>query len=67
MSEAQDEADLHDMRIHRAKQLARPVMYQGRERFIAGFCWHPSDREMVVYLTGSHEAVRPNELILKEQ
>ena len=27
-------ADQHDLRIHRAKQLARPVGYKGLNRFI---------------------------------
>lgn len=64
---AQDEADQHDMRIHRARQLARPVLHAGVKKFIAGFCWHKGDSEMVVYLEGSSTPVRPADItILKE-
>lgn len=57
-----DEADMHDMRIHRCKQLARPVLHQGTKKFIAGFCWHKGDEEMVVYLNGFTGPVRPAEI-----
>ena len=63
----QDQADQHDLRIHRAKQLARPVMHDGLKKFIAGFCWHKGDREMVVYLEGSAEPVSPSEITILEQ
>lgn len=62
-----DEADRHDMRIHRAKQLARPVLHGGVKKFIAGFCWHDGDDEMVVYLKGSAQSVRPCEITILEQ
>lgn len=62
----QELADKHDLRIHRAKQLARPVEYQGLHRFIAGFCWHKGDDEMVIYLEGSAEPVKPSEITLLE-
>lgn len=64
---AQDEADKHEMRIHRAKQLARPVMHQGLKKYIAGFCWHKGDRELVIYLEGSAEPVPPSEITILEQ
>ncbi|KQQ40414.1 hypothetical protein ASF61_06565 [Duganella sp. Leaf126] len=64
---AQDQADQHDLRIHRAKQLARPVMHAGVKKFIAGFCWHKGDREMVVYMEGSAEPVRPADITILEQ
>ncbi|MYM65463.1 hypothetical protein GTP45_01270 [Pseudoduganella sp. FT55W] len=62
-----DDADKHDMRIHRSKQLARPVLHNGVKKFIAGFCWHDGDEEMVVYLKGSAEPVRPCEITILEQ
>jgi hypothetical protein len=62
-----DDADMHDMRIHRAKQLCRPVLHGGVKQFIAGFCWHDGDDEMVVYLKGSAEPVRPCEITILEQ
>jgi DNA-binding transcriptional MocR family regulator len=63
----QDQADQHDLRIHRAKQLARPVMHDGLKKFIAGFCWHKGDRGMVIYLEGSAEPVPPSEITILEQ
>ena len=60
-------ADQHDLRLHRAKQLARPVGYQGLNRFIAGFCWHKGDAEMTVYIEGLAEPVAPAELTILEQ
>lgn len=63
---SQDEADKHDLRLHRAKQLARQVEYRGLLHFIAGLHWHKGDREMTVYLEGSAEPVRPSDLILVE-
>lgn len=62
-----DQADKHDMRIHRAKQMCRPVEHCGLHKFIAGFCWHKGDAEMVVYLEGSAEPVRPSEITILEQ
>jgi hypothetical protein len=62
-----DEADKHDMRIHRAKQLARPVLHAGTKKHIAGFCHHDGDEEMVVYLKGSAAPVRPCEITILEQ
>lgn len=62
-----DLADKHDMRIHRAKQMCRPVGYRGLNHFIAGFCWHKGDDEMVVYLEGSAEPVKPSEITILEQ
>jgi hypothetical protein len=63
---SRDEADRHDMRIHRAKQLARPVEYKGLYQRVAGFCWHKGDDEMTVYLEGFAEPVRPSELTIVE-
>ncbi|KQW97108.1 hypothetical protein ASC94_09955 [Massilia sp. Root418] len=63
---SQDEADKHDLRLHRAKQLARQVEYRGLLHFIAGLHWHKGDSEMTVYLEGSAEPVRPCELTLVE-
>lgn len=60
-------ADQHDLRIHRAKQLARPVGYKGLNRFIAGFCWHKGDAEMTVYIEGLAEPVEPSEITILEQ
>jgi hypothetical protein len=60
-------ADQHDLRIHRAKQLARPVGYKGLNRFIAGFCWHKGDADMTVYIEGMAEPVAPAELTILEQ
>ena len=54
------------MRIHRAKQLCRPILHAGVNKFIAGFCWHKGDNEMIVYLEGSAEAVRPCDITIKE-
>lgn len=62
----QDQADKHDMRIHRSKQLARPVVHGGIKKFIAGFCWHKGDAEMVVYLVGSSAPLRPCEITILE-
>ncbi len=59
-----EEAQKHDMRIHRCKQLARPVLHQGTKKFIAGFCWHKGDEEMVVYLEGINGAVRPCDITI---
>lgn len=64
---AQDEADKHDLRIHRAMQRALPVMHNGLKQFIAGFCHHSGDAEMVVYLKGSAEPVRPCDITILEQ
>lgn len=60
-------ADQHDLRIHRARQLARPVGYKGLNRFIAGFCWHKGDADMTVYIEGLAEPVAPAELTILEQ
>ncbi len=60
-------ADQHDLRLHRAKQLARPVGYKGLNRFIAGFCWHKGDAEMTVYIEGLAEPVAPTEITILEQ
>lgn len=62
----QEMADKHDLRIHRAKQKCRPVEYHGIKHFIAGFCWHKGDDEMVIYLEGRGEAVKPSEIVLLE-
>ena len=64
---AQDQADQHDMRIHRAKQLARPVLHGGLKKFIAGFCWHKGDAEMVVYLEGVAGPVPPADITILEK
>ncbi|SDH42020.1 MULTISPECIES: hypothetical protein [unclassified Duganella] len=61
-----DDADKHDLRIHRAKQLCRQVLHDGVKKFIAGFCWHDGDDEMVVYLKGSAKPVRPCEITIPE-
>lgn len=60
-------ADQHDLRLHRAKQLARPVGYQGLNRFIAGFCWHKGDEELTVYIEGLTEPVAPSAITILEQ
>lgn len=60
-------ADQHDLRLHRAKQLARQVSYQGLNCFIAGFCWHKGDAEMTVYIEGLAEPVAPTEITILEQ
>lgn len=60
-------ADDHDMRIVRAKQLCRKVIYKGLFQFIGGFCHHDSDAEMIVYLKGRAEPVRPCEITFQEQ
>ena len=60
-------ADQHDLRIHRARQLARPVGYKGLNRFIAGFCWHKGDAEMTVYIEGLAEPIAPTEITILEQ
>lgn len=59
-----DEAEKHDMRIHRCKQLARPVLHQGTKKFVAGFCWHKGDEEMIVYLNGVTGPVRPVDIVI---
>lgn len=64
---AQDLADRHDLRLIRAKQLCRPVLHKGLKQFIGGYCHHKGDAEMIVYLTGSAEQVRPAEITLLEQ
>lgn len=61
-----DEADMHDMRIHRAKQLCRPILHAGVKKHIAGFCHHDGDEDMVVYLKGSAEPVKPSEITILE-
>lgn len=63
---AQDEADKHDLRIHRAMQRALPVMHNGLKQFIAGFRHHSGDAEMVVYLKGSAKPVRPCDITILE-
>lgn len=62
-----EEDDKHDLRIHRAKQLCRPVIHRGVKKFIAGFCWHKGDEEMIVYLEGSADEVRPCDITIVEQ
>lgn len=64
---ARELADQHDLRLHRAKQLARPVGYKGLNRFIAGFCWHKGDAEMTVYIEGLAEPIAPTEITILEQ
>lgn len=63
---AQELADDHDMRIVRAKQLCRKVIYKGLFQFIGGFCHHDADAEMIVYLKGRSEPVRPCEITFQE-
>jgi len=63
----QDQADQHDLRIHRAMQRALPVIHNGLKKFIAGFCHHSGDAEMVVYLKGSPTPVRPCDITILEQ
>lgn len=64
---AQQLADDHEMRIVRAKQLCRQVYHAGRLQFIAGYCHHDGDAEMVVYLKGFTGSVRPGEITFQEQ
>jgi hypothetical protein len=64
---AQDEADRHDLRIHRAMQRALPVMHAGLKQFIAGFCHHSGDAEMVIYLKRRSKPVRPCDITILEQ
>lgn len=64
---AQDAADRHDRMIHRCKQLCRPIRHAGVKKFIAGFCHHKGDAEMVVYLEGSAEPVRPCDITIIEE
>jgi len=64
---AQDLADQHDLRLHRAKQLSRQVMHAGVKKFIAGLHLHKGDTEMIVYLEGSAEPVRPCDIEILEQ
>ncbi|MBV6321973.1 hypothetical protein [Duganella violaceipulchra] len=61
-----DLVEQHDMRIHRAKQKCRPVLYRGLKYFIAGFCWHKGDEEMIVYLEGIAGPVRPCDITVLE-
>lgn len=63
----QDLADHHALRIHRAKQQCRPVEFAGKNHFIAGFCHHDGDAEMVVYLKGCADAVKPSDITILEQ
>lgn len=64
---AQDLADTHDRLIVRCKQLAWPVEYKGANRFVAGYCHHDGDAEMVVYLKGVAGEVRPCEITILEK
>jgi len=64
---AQDLADDHEMRIVRAKQLCRRVVYKDLLQFIGGFCHHDGDAEMVVHLKGITGPVRPCEITFQEQ
>ena len=64
---AQDLADKHDRIIHRCKQLCKPVEYLGLKHFIAGFCWHKGDAEMVIYLEGAADPVRPCDITILEK
>lgn len=64
---ARDLAERHDMRIHRAKQLCRQVLHKGVKKWVAGFCHHDGDEEMVVYLKGSAEPVRPCDITIIEE
>lgn len=64
---AQDLADKHDRLIHRCKQLCKPVLYRDLKYFIAGFCWHKGDAEMVVYLEGVTGPVRPCDITILEK
>jgi hypothetical protein len=63
---ARDLAEKHDMRIHRCKQLCKQVGYKGLNEFIAGFCWHKGDDEMIVYLEGIKEPARPCDITILE-
>ncbi|RFP19128.1 hypothetical protein [Duganella sp. BJB475] len=64
---ARDLAEKHDLRIHRAKQLCRPVLYNSLNYFIAGFCWHKGDEEMIVYLEGVTGPVAPADITILEK
>lgn len=64
---ARDLADKHDLRIHRAKQLNRQILHAGVKKFVAGLHLHKGDAEMIVYLEGSAEPVRPCEITILEQ
>lgn len=64
---AQELADYHDLCIHLAMQRMHMVGYKGLNRFVVGFCHHKGDREMVVYLNGATESVRPSEITILEQ
>lgn len=61
-----DEADRHDMRLHRSLQLTRQVLYRGTLRYIDGISLSHRDSEMTVYLTGSAHPVKPSELTIIE-
>lgn len=56
----------HDLRLHRALQLARQVEYRGTLRFIGGIHLHKGVTEMIVYLTDSAEPIKPSELVIVE-
>lgn len=63
---AQDLADDHDLRIIRARQRCQPVGFNGAKHFVSTYCHHDGDAEMVVYLKGSAEPVRPCDITILE-
>lgn len=64
---AQDLADDHDLRIIRARQRCQQVGHKGLKRFVDAFHHHKGDAEMLVYLDGSAEPVRPCDITILEQ
>lgn len=66
---ARDEAHKHERVLLRAWQVAHPVVYQERERFIQTLCFTLAggSGELSVFLTGSSVPVSPDELRLMER
>ena len=64
---AQDLADDHDLRIIRARQRCQAVGFNGAKYFVSTHCHHDGDAEMVVYLKGRADPVRPCDITILEQ
>lgn len=62
----QDLADDHDLRIIRARQRCQPVGYDGLKHFVGTYMHHDGDAEMLIYLKGRADPVRPCEITILE-
>lgn len=63
----QDLADDHVLRIIRAKLRNHMVGCRGLNRFVVAYHHHKNDDEVIFYLSGITDQVRPSEITILEQ